>query len=213
MKLKQKAIAAAAALMLGSVPVLADTYSVNVANLTYKQVVTPPLVVVHSKEISVFHPGDWASAGLKQLAETGDPSLLAEELEASDQVYYLAAGDPIPPGHNLDIMVHANPSQVISVLAMLATTNDGFVAALNVPVPAKASVTDAPVYDAGTEANTEDCNDIPGPPCDNGMNMESTADAEGFIHIHRGIHGTGDLSEANMDWRGAGARIGISRHR
>ena len=34
-------------------------------------------------------------------------------------------------------------------------------------------------------------------------------DKEGFIHVHAGIHGIGDLIEAERDWRNPVARIAI----
>jgi len=39
-----------------------------------------------------------------------------------------------------------------------------------------------------------------------------TDGAESFVHIHRGIHGTGDLDASTKDWRNPVARIRIERH-
>ena len=74
---------------------------------------------------------------------------------------------------------------------MPVTTNDGFfsVRDLRIPFVGQLSV-EADVYDAGTERNSEDCAFIPGPPCDS-PNAHDPVDAEGYAHIHAGIHGIG----------------------
>jgi hypothetical protein len=65
-------------------------------------------------------------------------------------------------------------------------------------------------YDAGTEANSEDCAFIPGPPCGNfGHNP---AAPEGYVHVHAGIHiGGGGLTPATHDWRNPVAQVEIRR--
>ena len=67
-----------------------------------------------------------------------------------------------------------------------------------------------PAYDAGTENNNEMCGFIPGPPCGNG-GVPDMAGAEGYVHIHRGIHGGADLDAARFDWRNPVAKIVISK--
>jgi hypothetical protein len=64
-------------------------------------------------------------------------------------------------------------------------------------------------YDAGSEANTELCEHIPGPPCGNQARM--LTGAEGFVHVHRGIHGVGDLNEAAMDWNNPVVKVVIEK--
>jgi len=46
--------------------------------------------------------------------------------------------------------------------------------------------------DAGSEANTESCHDIPGPPCGS-VGVRHTAMAEGHVGISGGLTGKGDL--------------------
>ncbi len=57
----------------------------------------------------------------------------------------------------------------------------------------------ARVYDAGTEANTESCAHIPGPPCGN-AGVRVTDGAEGVVSHHEGILGIGDLDQAIHGW-------------
>ena len=70
---------------------------------------------------------------------------------------------------------------------------------------------EAPAYDAGSEQNTEACEDIPGPPC--GPNDHPDVKAEGYVHIHAGIHGIGSegVDPAMHDWRNPVAKITIER--
>ena len=39
--------------------------------------------------------------------------------------------------------------------------------------------------------------------------MRDTEGAEGFVHIHSGIHGTGDLSPAEWDWQNPVVEIAV----
>ena len=99
---------------------------------------------------------------------------------------------------------------------MLVPTNDGFTGVADVEVPEgnHVLVLHVPAYDAGTEANDELCAHIPGPPtvCTGEGFNPSRAGAESFVHVHRGIHGVGDLNAATFDWRNPVARIVIKRH-
>ncbi len=65
-------------------------------------------------------------------------------------------------------------------------------------------------YDAGSEENNEDGAFIPGPPfgCCGGR---ATDGAEGFVHIHSGVHGIADLAPEVYDWRNPTAMIRVTR--
>ena len=64
---------------------------------------------------------------------------------------------------------------------------------------------------AGTETNNELCSHIPGPACGGDTGNMQDGPGEGFIHVHRGFHGVGDvLSEAGYDWRNPVAEVYIS---
>ncbi len=93
---------------------------------------------------------------------------------------------------------------------MLVSTNDAFMAVNRIKLPHKFSMLTVPAYDAGVEANDESCKYILGPPCGN-ANSASDVAGEGFVHIHSGIHGIGDLSTAKHDWRNPVAKISIRR--
>ena len=65
----------------------------------------------------------------------------------------------------------------------------------------------SPAYDAGSEANDEQCASIPGPACGGNGGLEG----EGFVHVHAGVHGVGDLVPARHDFRNPVARVRIDR--
>ncbi len=209
-----------------SAPVFAQdaTYEITVTNLTRAQIFAPPIAAVHGASASLFTPGEPASDELALMAEDGNSAPLAELLSNSSEVYGVAtAGGPVLPGQSLTFEVTASGrGGVISVAGMLVTTNDAFFAAANVPAPwfqlrgiglqSALSTVNAYAWDAGSEANTELCAEIPGPPCGNG-GVRNTEGAEGFVHIHPGIHGGGDLSAADYDWRNPAASVRIVRVR
>ena len=101
----------------------------------------------------------------------------------------------------------------LSAVGMLVSTNDAFFGLSNFQVDRSSAVqrTTAPAWDAVTEFNNEDCDFIPGPPCGSPF-MRATEDAEGFIHVHSGIHGTGDLSPGNWDWQNPVVQIAVIKN-
>ncbi len=195
-------------------------YRVTIYNLTYDQVFSPPLVVTHKSDASVFRSGYPASPGLRNLAEDGGNAALRLELALSPDVMTLvAATAPIPPGGSasFDVAAQGNFDR-LSAVGMLVTTNDAFFGLDGFDIDSDAfsnrssAMVFAPAYDAGTENNNELCAFIPGPPCGNG-GVPDMAGAEGYVHIHRGIHGTGDLDAARFDWRNPVAKIVVTRLR
>ncbi|MEZ5601637.1 MAG: hypothetical protein R3F36_12070 [Candidatus Competibacteraceae bacterium] len=53
---------------------------------------------------------------------------------------------------------------------------------------------------------------IPGPLC-GGEGGSPNVGGEGFVHIHAGIHGIGDLNAADYDWRNPVATVTVERVR
>jgi hypothetical protein len=183
---------------------------VTIKNLTRGQIFSPPLVVSHAPGFRLFETGEPASYELSRLAEDGNPTGLIDLIEDSPDVLdYSVSEGPVLPGQSVTIEVPANLRfNRISLAGMLVTTNDGFVAVRNkgIPFGKKSTTFEAIAYDAGSEANSEDCSFIPGPPCGNG-GVHDPADAEGFVHIHAGIHGIGDLLPERDDWKNPVAEI------
>ncbi len=185
-------------------------YKVTITNMTRGQVLTPVLVVTHKRGLDLFEEGEAAGDELAQLAEGGAVVPLMELLETMPyQVGSTAvAGDkPFGPGESVSIRVPVSRRYPrISLFSMAAVTNDGFIA-LN-SVPAAQGVHTSPVYDAGSEENDELAENIPGTKGSGYSPVPGDKD-EGFVHIHAGIHGIGDLLPENRDWRNPAAKIEI----
>ena len=205
--------------MLGATLAHADNdhgvrrYAVTVTNLTRGQGMAPPAVIAHNGEFQMFALGKPAADELAPLAEAGNGSPLLEAVSSLPSVYSTALGSGgIAPGASQTIEIETTGRfSEISLGSMLGTTNDGFMAVRNVLAPNRGSVTVmAEAYDAGTEANSENCAFIPGPPC--GDFNHNPAAPEGYVHVHAGIHiGGGGLTPAMHDWRNPVAQIEIRR--
>jgi hypothetical protein len=203
---------------------MAGQYEVRITNNTNAQVLTPPLVVVHNPGFQIFMVGGVPTPGLKAIAETGNSAKLAEELSAQQAVKRTIKGEAaIMPGQTISLSINAKPWEQLSVMGMLATTNDGVYAAQGMQLYNYSSTAEANAYDAGSEANTERCDDIPGPPCGGASNHEVINGAEGFITLHRGFHGVNEdqgdtgspngegLAARHWDWRGPAATVRVKR--
>ncbi|CAM9809581.1 unnamed protein product [Choristocarpus tenellus] len=196
-------------------------YDVEVINLTYLQPLSPVVVVVHSKEISIFEEGGVASSQLKILAEDGDAAPLLDLLEMEEVQEYVCgvsfSAAPIFPGESFNETIYIETSgecemPYVSSASMLINTNDAFMGIESQPLPPKYGVWYPPAYDAGTELNNEDCSFIPGPGCaDISSENMRTDEGEGFIHIHRGMQDvTTDLPAASYDWRNGVAKVSLT---
>ena len=189
-----------------------STYEVSITNATTHQVLTPPVLVSHNRTYAIFTVGNAASAGLVTQAETGNPAPLA--LEASNAVGVMdvvTGSNVIPYGQTATFQIAASRRGRITLTTMLAATNDGFAALNSVVLPKRSGQYFAYVYDAGSEYNNENCGYIPGPPCAPDSGNARTDSGEGFVSIHNGIHGIGDLAAASLDWRGPAAIVTITR--
>jgi hypothetical protein len=188
-------------------------YAVTITNMTRGQVITPPVVISHNGDFELFSAGSPAIPELAALAEDGDTGPLLGFLPTQPGVYdFTVATDPIQPGHSVTLEISTTGKfRNITAVGMLATTNDAFFAVEGVSVPKKGEKkVEANAYDSGSESNNESCAYIPGQPCGS-AGIRATDEAEGYVHIHAGIHGIGDLVPATHDWRNPVAEITIHR--
>ena len=221
-------------LLLGTGMALAGQlqYEVTITNLTKGQPFSPAVVAIHNGRMEpIFTLGEPSGEGIWRIAEGGDTSVLAPQLSADPNVYDVKVTDgPFLPGQSVTVILNAGRAgpRYLSLAGMLGSTNDAFFAlngqlvtslAWPFSMPDEAQVFFAPAYDAGSEFNSETCDTVPGPPCDNGVNNRDTAMAEGYVYIHSGIHGVSGpppsgLSADISDWRNPVAKITIrvSRH-
>lgn len=188
------------------------TVEVTVTNASATQIMSPPVVLAHRRPMQLFQVGEPANAGVRAVAEDADAGPLLAMVEQGNNVVAHAVGEgPILPGHTATIRfrVPAN-AKYVTWVSMYVTTNDGFVGQTDIRVGYWTRSGSSPVYDAGTEANNELCDFIPGPPCGNpGVHAEDGA--EGRVTVHRGIHGIGDLEPYAADWRNPGAYARVRR--
>ena len=206
------------ALSLGSADSFAggSNYKVSITNITSAQTFTPIMIATHKKGVKLFTPGSPASDELAMLAEGGDTAPLTDLLMMDPRVgHVMTTGGPLGPEETVDVEISGHRRYgYISLAAMMLPTNDGFIALNGVRTPGgnHTAMYLSPGYDAGSEINDELCLNIPGPfGCDGNGIPYTDDDGEGYVHIHSGIHGIGDLDSAVYDWRNPVARIVIKR--
>jgi hypothetical protein len=202
---------------LASTAVYADDgeshrYAVTVTNITRGQILAPVAVISHNNGYKLFSLGKPASSELAVLAEEGSATALLNSAMNMPSVFRTAVSKgAVMPGASQTIEIEASGKfPEISVASMLVSSNDGFMSVRGLRAPRQGMVTvEADAYDAGSEANSENCAFVPGPPC--GSHVHDQSPAEGYVHIHAGIHGIGGLNAAMHDWRGAVAQIVVKR--
>ena len=133
-----------------------------------------------------------------------------EDMPSVGEAFAVADGAPYFGGESFVIELdydHRYP--YISLATMAIHTNDCFVA-INGRRIKRGDVFTGPGYDSGSEANNELCSSIPGPACPMGSGNVRSGGGEGFVHVHRGFFGIGDvLSQAGYDWRNPMVRYEI----
>ncbi|MGH8613310.1 MAG: spondin domain-containing protein [Gammaproteobacteria bacterium] len=202
-------------------------YLVTITNITRGQPLTPAVVITHDKDFTLFAEGSQASPELVPIAEDADlEPMIASASQSADvhDVQIVGGTGPIvppgstrgagviKPGESASVVVEA-PGYFnrVSLVGMLASTNDGFYALNGLRLHYEGVATyHSPAWDAGSEVNDEDCATVPGPPCGNFF-VRNTAGAEGYVHIHPGIHGIKSLVPAASDWRNPVAKITLQR--
>ena len=200
-------------LLLVSAPAFAsdDTYAVTITNVTAGQSFTPLLAITHKKGHPLFMLGSPASPELTRIAEGGDTMPFKQGLMASGMAFDAASGGGLlGPGESVTLHVKSKGEfKFLTVAGMLLPTNDGVIALNGMKLPKRSMSMMVPAYDGGTEINDELCANIPGPHC--GGAPFSDEDGEGFVHVHPGIHGVGDLLASERDWKNPVARITVTR--
>ncbi len=190
----------------------ARTYRVTVFNVTAANVLSPPLVVVHSPDTRLFEVGSVASAGLAKVAETGGTDVLEAELAGARgiKVVVKAAGGPILPGQPrlIDVTVPAGVrSPRLNLVAMIGKSNDSFVSraeSLDLGLADSGAVSVSLVnFDAGSEENTGNVEDF-------GPAGHPTAEAEGLVSYDRGLNPRGNAPN-QIAWGATAAVIRIQR--
>ncbi len=143
-------------------------YRITVLNISHNQPLSPPAIIMHDSDYSAWSIGDAASAGLERLAESGSPSAFMDEANGEISAT-TASASPIPPGDRamVDISIDQNDELEITIVSMPVNTNDGFsgITGLSIGQLALGDTREMvlPIYDAGTEFNSETSDTVPGP--------------------------------------------------
>lgn len=187
-------------------------YEITVTNLTPGQPFAPIMAATHRSGILFFKSGEAPSDELAMLAEAGNGQPMADKLNAMPGVSdaQVSTTGLTFPGKSTTMMLSAkHGADKISIGAMLGATNDAFLAIRNLPLPkGKHSVLYmANAYDAGSETNDELAATVAGL---GGEGYSPNDSGEGFVHIHSGVQGVGDLA-TTMDWDNPVAEIVINR--
>lgn len=199
-------------------------YKVTITNAMRGQPVAPSVIATHTAGFHLFHLGQAPEEGdhgydyywgLAAMAETGYPFHVLDHVMASPAVWE-AKALPFPdrsppvllPGESNSTMISASGrAKYLSSVAMIGATNDAIYAVMGVELPKGMGDTvhaTAHAYDVGSEANEESSSTVGalGATDDNPVSgMGINENGEGFIHVHAGIHGVGDLDPAMFDWR------------
>lgn len=192
-------------------------WSVKITNLAYMQPFGPFFVMNHNNSAQrLFSVGRVSSPALATLAEDGSPAPLIASFNGTRGVKSAMAmgSPPLFGGKSFTFMVETSDMHpFISVASMAINTNDCFSGFTRVR-PSSGMTMDLPGYDSGSETNDELCMNIPGPACSAFPKTNRTDlndQGEGFVHIHRGMHGIGDLDAAEYDWRNPMLRVEFTR--
>jgi hypothetical protein len=214
MKRFLKPVFVAALLLTGFASNAADI-NVRVINLTNGIWYTPFLIAAHPDGTSLFAAGQPASANLQAMAEGGDISGLVGDMTAiGATIAENPAGGLLPPAMSADVDMNTDGTSnvLLSAVAMLLPTNDGFVGLNGITIPTAPGtyMFDVPAYDAGTEANDEQITGGGAPgaagiPADpggfagtNGTGV-AAADANANVHIHRNTLGDTNATGGSSD--------------
>ena len=189
---------------------------VSITNLTRGQILSPVFVARHDSNAGpLYSLGEKASDSLAKMAEDADASGLLDEWDPTDnhniaeaKVVSLNSG-PKKPGETVTMNFDIDDGKsMMSFASMLVSTNDAFIGASGFDL-SKSRTVFLNAYDSGSEANSEHCAYIPGPPC--GNFVHDPAEAEGFVHVHAGVHGDKNpgLDPAEHDWHNPTARMTV----
>jgi hypothetical protein len=198
-------------------------YEITITNLTRGQYFTSPFVVVHKSGLRLFTLGEPVSPQFALLVEDVSPNALGTVLAGLPEVREVITEATAPanvliaPGKSATRTVEMSTAfNQISLISSLVPTNDAFIAIHGVTAP-KGEATLSffiPAYDAGSERNDELCASLFAPSiteCGGTGGGGRPGGGEGFVYIHNGIHGVGNLNAALRDWGNPVARVLIRR--
>ncbi len=182
------------------------SYQLTLTNLSNNQPLSPLAALLHDDSYKAWSIGSAASEGLEVLAEGGDNSRFLTDY-AEMLISYESGAAPVGPGasDSITIMGEISSEMQLSFATMLVNTNDAFTGLTGLDVASLEVGEDSlhylPIYDAGTEDNTELQGTIPGPADgSDGAGFNAARDDVNKVSRHPGIVSQDDgYSESVLD--------------
>jgi hypothetical protein len=173
------------------------TVEIVIENATKGQVFSPGVFASHRPGIKLWADGEFATLGLRLLAEDGniDPFMYETMKGIGKDFGSTTVIWPIDPAQKQKIVLKVSAEYpLVSGAIMLGMTNDGFLGPQSIDMFKidKPTEFDLYAYDAGTEQNTEKKEDLPA------LGGLGRPQEKAPIHAHPGIRGDAD---APVDWK------------
>ena len=180
----------------------ASEYEITLTNASANQPLAPAALILHYSDYRAWNIGSPASAGLETLAESGNPAALIEA--ASNAQDAKVSGAILLPGESLSLQLSAvwREDLALTAVSMPVNTNDAFSGATAWEIadiaPGSSRSALLPVYDAGTEFNSESAESIPGPAAGGEGYSPDRDDIANVVARHPGVVSTagGHLASA-----------------
>ncbi|MFZ3504285.1 spondin domain-containing protein [Vibrio harveyi] len=198
-------------------------YTINVANLTANQPMSPLAILAHNDKYKLFEIGKSASVELEHLAEGGSNAELLALKDSNDYVYQTLSGNGLVlPGSSDSVTFTVDPHKAgyVSVASMFVNTNDAFVGETGLSLKSLAVgesyEMSMNVWDSGTELNDELAATIPGPTGGGEGFNAARNDTNDVVAFHAGVVSKDDglansALSANHRFLNPGAKLTITR--
>ncbi|MCG9547704.1 spondin domain-containing protein [Vibrio harveyi] len=198
-------------------------YTINVANLTANQPMSPLAILAHNDKYKLFEIGKSSSVELEHLAEGGSNAELLALKDSNDYVYQTLSGNGLVlPGSSDSVTFTVDPHKAgyVSVASMFVNTNDAFVGETGLSLKSLAVgesyEMSMNVWDSGTELNDELAATIPGPAGDGEGFNATRNDTNDVVAFHAGVVSKDDglansALSANHRFLNPGAKLTITR--
>ncbi|MGR4990500.1 spondin domain-containing protein [Vibrio rotiferianus] len=198
-------------------------YTINVANLTANQPMSPLAILAHNDKYKLFEIGKSASVELEHLAEGGSNAELLALKDSNDYVYRALSGNGLVlPGGSDSVTFTVDPHKAgyVSVASMFVNTNDAFVGETGLSLKSLAVGESYEmimnVWDSGTELNDEFAATIPGPAGGGEGFNAARDDTNDVVTFHAGVVSKDDglansALSANHRFLNPGAKLTITR--
>ncbi|CAK6716879.1 conserved hypothetical protein [Vibrio harveyi] len=198
-------------------------YTINVANLTANQPMSPLAILAHNDKYKLFEIGKSSSVELEHLAEGGSNAELLALKDSNDYVYQTLSGNGLVlPGSSDSVTFTVDPHKAgyVSVASMFVNSNDAFVGETGLSLKSLAVgesyEMSMNVWDSGTELNDELAATIPGPAGGGEGFNAARNDTNDVVAFHAGVVSKDDglansALSANHRFLNPGAKLTITR--